>query len=253
MSDELIIKIEKCKSIQDLFDLWKEAHKNDVNFAENSNATHISAFVADGCPFPDEYDGKALFVSKEANHDNADENSSQVFAYRNFANGEEDWANNYMRTKYALMHNVIANESLPAREAVRKIAFMNINKRGGTSKTTDKKLLKYGKDYAHFIKRQIEIISPQYIICCGKLVDRIVVDAFPDGEWINTGNAAPYTKTEIWYYRVNGMIIVSMPHPSYIANRKYADLNSGTPCDKIKKYIAEFEARFDAIILSNKI
>lgn len=44
---------------------------------------------------------------------------------------------------------------------------MNINKRGGSSSTDFKELNKYAEKYKEFIKREIEIINPDYIICCG--------------------------------------------------------------------------------------
>ena len=50
---------------------------------------------------------------------------------------------------------------------------MNINKQGGTSQTSSKKLNEYAKIYKRFIAKEIDLINPNLIICCSKLVQNI--------------------------------------------------------------------------------
>lgn len=70
----------------------------------------------------------------------------------------------------ALLANAILNENFETPEkdisALRYVAFMNINKHGGfTECKTD--LRGYAKIYKDLIDREIKIISPDIIVCCG--------------------------------------------------------------------------------------
>lgn len=49
-------------------------------------------------------------------------------------------------------------------EALESVAFMNINKMGGTNSTNDENLRKYYEKYKEFIKKEIEIIKPETIV-----------------------------------------------------------------------------------------
>ena len=49
-------------------------------------------------------------------------------------------------------------------EALKSVAFMNINKMGGTNTTKDENLRKYYEKYKEFIKKEIEIIKPKIIV-----------------------------------------------------------------------------------------
>ena len=48
--------------------------------------------------------------------------------------------------------------------ALKQVAFMNINKMGGTNKTNSKELYLYYKKYKNFILKEIEILEPQVIV-----------------------------------------------------------------------------------------
>ena len=80
---------------------------------------------------------------------------------------------------------------------------MNINKRGGSSSTDFKELNKYAEKYKEFLKREIEIINPDYIICCGsywQIIDH-VYDYFKSmKEWGNRKKSEPDIDM---YYKLN--------------------------------------------------
>ena len=50
---------------------------------------------------------------------------------------------------------------------IERFGYMNINKRGGKSKTDMKKLSEYASCHAEYIRRQIKLHSPRYIVFCG--------------------------------------------------------------------------------------
>ncbi len=70
----------------------------------------------------------------------------------------------------ALLANAILNENFETPEkdisALRYVAFMNINKRGGFTECKTK-LSDYAENYKDLIDREIKIISPDIIVCCG--------------------------------------------------------------------------------------
>ena len=71
----------------------------------------------------------------------------------------------------ALLANAILNENFETPEkdisALRYVAFMNINKRGGFTECKTKLLRDYAQNYKDLIDREIKIISPDIIVCCG--------------------------------------------------------------------------------------
>ena len=161
------------KAVCDLFRLWKQQHLQDGNTSKNMPKTQCpEAFIRDGIPYPIEYftqprEDRVLFVLKESNAKCADKNSSSLSWFRDFVEGCED-ENPYLRTKLASAFNSITGSDLSAREAIKRIAIMNINKRGGTSSSIDSVLREYAKDYKErYIKKQIELIDPKYVVCCG--------------------------------------------------------------------------------------
>lgn len=52
-------------------------------------------------------------------------------------------------------------------DVLNKVAFMNLNKCGGLSESKRKTISEYTQKYAGFIKREIDMIKPDIIICCG--------------------------------------------------------------------------------------
>ena len=54
------------------------------------------------------------------------------------------------------------------------ISFMNINKRGGFLNTDMAILNIYAMQFSNNIVKEIEIINPEIIVCCGKGIKRII-------------------------------------------------------------------------------
>lgn len=71
----------------------------------------------------------------------------------------------------ALLANAILNENFETPEkdisALRYVAFMNINKRGGFTRCQIRRLAACVEKYKDLIDREIRIISPDIIVCCG--------------------------------------------------------------------------------------
>ena len=171
MSDNRSAELEK------LFDEWRKRH-----ISEDYSNDKISKnnFIPDGIIDEASYmqsPKKILFIAKEA----ACLDQTEKTAEENFETAQKDgfWCRRVVLgeeggTRFssglALLANAILNENFETPEkdisALRYVAFMNINKRGGfTECETD--LDAYVEKYKDLIDREIKIISPDIIVCCG--------------------------------------------------------------------------------------
>lgn len=170
MSDNRSAELEK------LFEEWQERHESENCSSENISKSN---FIPDGIIDEASYmqsPKKILFIAKEAAC-LKEENTIE----KNFETAQNDgfWCRRVVLGKeggtrfssgLALLANAILNENFETPEkdisALRYVAFMNINKRGGfTECETD--LDAYVEKYEDLIDREIKIISPDIIVCCG--------------------------------------------------------------------------------------
>ena len=165
--------------LEKLFDEWRKRH-----ISEDYSNDKISKnnFIPDGIIDEASYmqsPKKILFIAKEAA---CLDKTEKTTAEENFEAAQNDgfWCRRVVLGKkkrgtgfssgLALLANAILNENFETPEkdisALRYVAFMNINKRGGfTECETD--LDDYAKKYKDLIDREIKIISPDIIVCCG--------------------------------------------------------------------------------------
>ena len=174
MSDNRSAELEK------LFDEWRKRH-----ISEDYSNDKISKnnFIPDGIIDEASYmqsPKKILFIAKEAacldktEKTTAEENfetaQNDGFWCRRVVLGEEKRGTSFS-SRLALLANAILNENFETPEkdisALRYVAFMNINKRGGFTECKTKLLRDYAQNYKDLIDREIKIISPDIIVCCG--------------------------------------------------------------------------------------
>jgi len=103
-------------------------------------------------------------------------------------------------------------------EAINYISFINLNKRGGDN--ISQIVEEYAKVYAPFIKKQILLLDPEFIICCGKGTMEIVQEIIPDFK----------------------SIMISMWHTSYVNRQAEIDtnLNIGIKDKNVRKYMTHY-------------
>ena len=165
--------------LEKLFDEWRKRH-----ISEDYSNDKISKnnFIPDGIIDEASYmqsPKKILFIAKEAacldkKKKTAEENfetaQNDGFWCRRVVLGEEKRGTGFS-SGLALLANAILNENFETPEkdisALRYVAFMNINKRGGFTECKTKLLRDYAKKYKDLIDREIKIISPDIIVCCG--------------------------------------------------------------------------------------
>lgn len=195
-------RIKDCETLEDLFKLW-----NDDNH---------EYFCRDGFVNEKAFDIKEriLFVAKESNVSKGTD--KDFFWLQSVANGNSD--SKVLSRRISIMTNAYfknefddTNKSL---DNLKKIAYMNINKRGGTNRTNATKLCEYANNHKDYITREIEIIDPKLIVCCGKLVYEIITDILDP--------------------KSNNHKIIEVYHPSYffISDKKYLERFHNALSDK---------------------
>lgn len=165
--------------LEKLFDEWRKRH-----ISEDYSNDKISKnnFIPDGIIDEVSYiqsPKKILFIAKEAAcldkrkktaKENFETAQNDGFWCRRVVLGEEKRGTGFS-SGLALLANAILNENFETPEkdisALRYVAFMNINKRGGFTECKTKLLRDYAQNYKDLIDREIKIISPDIIVCCG--------------------------------------------------------------------------------------
>ena len=168
--------------LEKLFDEWRKRHISEDYSNDKISKNKISKnnFIPDGIIDEASYmqsPKKILFIAKEA----ACLKKGNTIE-KNFEAAQNDgfWCRRVVLegeggTRFssglALLANAILNENFETPEkdisALRYVAFMNINKRGGFTECKTKLLRDYAQNYKDLIDREIKIISPDIIVCCG--------------------------------------------------------------------------------------
>ena len=164
--------------LDELFEEWRERHESENCSSENISKNN---FIPDGIIDEASYmqsPKKILFIAKEAacfkKENTIEENfviaQKDGFWCRRVAFGDAKAKKGRFPPGLALLANAILNENFETPQknlsVLRYVAFMNINKRGGfTSCQTN--LDAYVEKYKDLIDREIRIISPDIIVCCG--------------------------------------------------------------------------------------
>ena len=164
--------ITECKTSKELFELWQKAHveeQGNETVPQKSNIALIAKhnFIADGCLNPNSETAKYLYILKESNQ------SKQLDCGSGIHYGALEWRRSgaslakRQNTKMLKLFSELEGMEISPLD----LAVININKRGGYSFCDEKAMKAYGREYADFIKRQIEIISPSKVICANTTFD----------------------------------------------------------------------------------
>ena len=193
--------MNRSKQLNDLFLEW-----------ENSNSTYENKFMKDGIINEEVFDSeksKILFIAKEPNDPTQNTGDfrewwSTEIKY-NFSIRISEWA-------YGILNDFppiaeIPNDLNSRISVLSRIAFMNLKKIGGGSRTEPSELERVIRKDCDFIQREIEIINPHIIV--GGIGDtELWKIIFPTINLVNSGN-------DITIGRFGNYKIISFYHPSY--------------------------------------
>lgn len=149
--------------LNDLFEKW-------YKYQCETEQKEDTAFIFDGSlsdTYIDQHD--ILFVCRESH---TTVNCKETYFWlKNVVDGKCKGGK-----KYYNCINMIATY-IKGTTDLNKCAYMNINKKGGTTKCRFDLLNEYAKKYRNYIIKEIEIINPNCIVILGKLSDFGAVDA----------------------------------------------------------------------------
>ena len=196
-------------SLGALMDCWRREHRTEQpqHYRLYANVqVNSCSFVKDGILSPRRYTAlqaparRYLFISKEANisADGAESWCGKGFWLREVAAGSCPQTNFSRRLGMLYSAAVSGDFARPDKSGslLPEIAFMNLNKRGGASRCCWHTLRCYTQKYAGYIRREIELIGPQVIVCCGGGVQNLLE------QYVGADALRPYT-------------VLSVYHPSY--------------------------------------
>lgn len=185
--------INNCNEIKGLFEMWKCAQKNE-NVLETKSCDAFVApcsYTIDGIISADHYDTRGkkriLLIAKESNEFG---NRPLICSDLKCAGGNGFWVAQNINTNkrfingLAVLCNGLTNPSFgkPSidKTVLKASAFMNINKRAGFKKCNQEVLNRYFDAYKPFIVREINLINPTDIICCGSGVIGLIKSIIED-------------------------------------------------------------------------
>lgn len=186
-------EIMNCSSIELLHDIWKKCQLSENAEYLPSNIPSYS-FLPDGIISQEKYGRakrKILYIGKEAYWFSAnaslEENKRYAsedqlyFWHRRVALGKVP--ETIFSKRLSMLTNAINSGDYftinKNHQCLQAIAFINLNKRGGYNYCVWDVLAGYVEQYAAFIAKEIMLIAPDLIVCCGHdvkwLLDKYVV------------------------------------------------------------------------------
>ena len=113
---------------------------------------------------------KILYVLKEANWENGDEDLCQYLLSEKSPTYWKTW-NNIVRWTQAIRTGgeyAVKITKADKTACLKTIAALNIKKIGGDAQADDDEIRKFGERDAEYLGRQIELYQPDIIVCCGR-------------------------------------------------------------------------------------
>lgn len=176
----------KCRSLEELYVLWELMQHLEEDPAGKTCYPELDQrnFHVDGIADPEHYDG-TLYILKETNMRKMiqrGETMPDVTDIRgDFLAGKSpsgrveylDYLTNMQKILWEMEH---PGETcgLSGRKLREQAAVLYINKRGGKG-AADEVSMDYGQYYIEFVKKQIQLLKPKTVVCCGEDIFRLIV------------------------------------------------------------------------------
>ena len=186
-------KTELQKEFEKLFNEWRGQQENEPGYEYKRTGIAKDSFTIDGIVDEECWNGlakkkknKVLYILREANG-----NASEMGPEGKIVDGGEFWFqecvigrktkvtdNIFQRIKeiQKIIQGYTGVDVDSTKEILREVAYMNLNKRGGGASVDWKIFNAYIEKYKEYIKKEIAIIKPDIIVCCGtywSLIDNV--------------------------------------------------------------------------------
>ena len=220
MTEELKKEIEDCETLDELFDYWKQAHEDEENLYEtlpkgsrdnNMNKDLIESFSKDG------------ITSLKGNVNTEESNVVNILFVLKESNCRGDkvndvfWFNDHVEDKERKHYKKRLEAALKHCKGINPydcFGYINLNKRGGYGSTNRKQLEAYTLKYYSFIKKEIEILSPDYIIFCGCFDAFVKACKEKDNQCLHKWNQKDPQKQKYNINKNKYAYIVNIYHPA---------------------------------------
>jgi len=221
--------MSKYDELKDLFKRWKKAHKeptrNGINVYdtiphEKEKSIDQDSFSNDGLLNEHADKIEILFILKESHITNENCQADDEFWFKEVIEGKRKNGKKYYQRIKACAE-VIQGEPVKWE----KIAFMNINKRGGFSSTDHDTLNNYMAAYGDLIREQIEIIAPDTIVIMGAYdlfikAEILKVKGIPNETILFKGKTKPFRYAHTDDFGSLKTKLIYMYHPAYICSNE---------------------------------
>lgn len=172
----------KCETLEELYLLWQMMQQMEEAPFGNTCYGELDprCFHIDGIVSEENFTG-TLYILKETNMKKYIQRGQTMPVISDIRrdlragkspSGEVEYLN-YISGMQRLLDGE-EGEKKTARELLLETAVVYVNKRGGKSAADDISM-QYGQYYVEFLKRQIKLLKPETIVCCGEEIFRLVV------------------------------------------------------------------------------
>ena len=179
-------QVAKCRSLEELYVLWELMQQMEEDPVGNTCYPELDQrnFHIDGIADPEHYDG-TLYILKETNMRKMIQKGETMPVVSDiradFLSGKSPSGRVEYLDYLTSMQKILWEEQhpgeeckLPGKKLREKAAVLYINKRGGKG-AADEVSMDYGQYYIEFIKKQIRLLNPKTVVCCGEDIFRLIV------------------------------------------------------------------------------
>ena len=177
-------QVAKCRSLEELYVLWELMQQMEEDPDGKTCYPELDQrnFHIDGIVDPVHYDG-TLYILKETNMRKMIQKGETMPVVSDirgdFLSGKSPSGRVEYLEYLTGMQKVLWEERHPGEECRltgkklrEKAAILYLNKRGGKG-AADEVSLDYGQYYMEFIKKQIRLLNPKTVVCCGEDLFRL--------------------------------------------------------------------------------
>lgn len=179
-------QVAKCRSLEELYVLWELMQQMEEEPIGKTCYPELDQrnFHIDGIADPEHYDG-TLYILKETNMRKMIQKGETMPVVSDiradFLSGKSPSGRVEYLDYLTSMQKILWEEKhpgeeckLPGKKLREKAAVLYINKRGGKG-AADEVSMDYGQYYIEFIKKQIRLLNPKTVVCCGEDIFRLIV------------------------------------------------------------------------------
>ena len=115
---------------------------------------------------------------------------------------------NYTDTSYPAIEEAFDAKNQMKALSEYSYAYVNVKKKSGGATADDSIVYDFGKRYAHYLRQELDILSPNIIVCGGQVVFNVATDI--------VYKEFTFTQKNSWVYynKENNIVLINSFHPT---------------------------------------